>query len=79
MRALYLFLDRTIGVGKPLHGSSDEPLTPIRTGAFAAWLLSAPAAHRRSGPSDHATGRTGAIHGTEQAAGPSNAPAVSRP
>ena len=76
MRALYLFLDRTTGVGRPLHGP-DEPLKPIRTGAFAAWLASAPASssHRRS----TATGRTDAVQGAEQAAGPSSEPLASRP
>jgi hypothetical protein len=78
MRALYLFLDRTTGVGRPLH-PADEPLPPIRTGAFAAWLASAPAARRSSSPSDDATGRSTTSHGAEQAAGPSNVPAASRP
>ena len=75
MRALYLFLDRTTGVGRPRH-AADESLTPIRTGAFAAWLASAPASRRpklqviRGGLTDQ---------GTEQGAGPSNVPAASRP
>jgi hypothetical protein len=76
MRALYLFLDRTTGVGRPLH-APDEPLKPIRTGAFAAWLASAPASasHRRG----TATGRTDALQDAEHAAGPSSTPAASRP
>ena len=78
MRALYLFLDRTTGVGRPLH-PTEEPMAPIRTGAFAAWLASAPAARRSSSPSDRATGRSGATHGAEQAAGPRSLPAASRP
>ena len=45
MRALYLFLDRTTGVGRPRH-TADESLTPIRTGAFTAWMASAPASQR---------------------------------
>ena len=45
MRALYLFLDRTTGVGRPRH-TADEPLTPIRSGAFAAWLAARPAGPR---------------------------------
>jgi hypothetical protein len=75
MRALYLFLDRTTGVGRPRH-TADEPLTPIRTGAFAAWMASAPARRRASlrvipgGLTDQ---------GTEQAVGPSNVPSASRP
>jgi hypothetical protein len=82
MRALYLFLDRTTGVGRPLH-SMDEPLKPIRTGAFAAWLASAPtAAAGRSDqarPIDDTTGRSAAAQGVEQARGPRSAPTASRP
>ena len=68
MRALYLFLDRTTGVGRPRH-TADESLTPIRTGAFAAWMASAPASQRArlqvipGGLADQ---------GTEQGAAPSN-------
>ncbi len=75
MRALYLFLDRTTGVGRPRH-AADEPLTPIRTGAFAAWLASRPASPRPrlrvipGGLSDQ---------GTEQGAVPSNVPSAARP
>ena len=78
MRALYLFLDRTTGVGRPLH-PADAPLAPIRTGAFAAWLASAPGAQRSNNPSDHATGRSGSTHGAEHAAGPRSVPSASRP
>jgi hypothetical protein len=75
MRALYLFLDRTTGVGRPRH-AADESLTPIRTGAFTAWMASAPTSQRpklrviRGGLTDQ---------GTEQAVGPSKVPAASRP
>jgi hypothetical protein len=75
MRALYLFLDRTTGVGRPRH-TPDEPLRPITTGAFAAWMASKPASQRArlqvisGGLADQ---------GTEQGAVPSNSPAPSRP
>ncbi len=72
MRALYLFLDRTTGVGRPRH-TADEPLPPIRSGAFAAWLASRPNDGTRT-----QDGRA-ADQGVEQAAGPSNVPAASRP
>jgi hypothetical protein len=90
MRALYLFLDRTTGVGRPRH-TADEPLPPIRSGAFAAWLASQPAGPRvpagqrvHAGPSRpndgaRAISQDAAGQGAEQAAGPSNLPAASRP
>ena len=75
MRALYLFLDRTTGVGRPRH-AADEPLTPIRTGAFAAWMASTPGGRRViTTRADRGAPRQGA----EQAAGPSKTPAASRP
>ena len=90
MRALYLFLDRTTGVGRPRH-AADEPLSPIRSGAFAAWLAARPSGQRvhadqrvhagASRPNEGARatspGATG--QGAEQAAGPSSLPAASRP
>jgi hypothetical protein len=75
MRALYLFLDRTTGVGRPRH-ASDAPLRPIRSGAFAAWMASAPGLDAGS---RGVTGRRTAAQGAAQAAGPSNLPAASRP
>ena len=75
MRALYLFLDRTTGVGRPRH-TSNEPLRPIKSGAFAAWMASAPTSQRArlqvipGGLTDQ---------GTEQGTGPSKVPAASRP
>lgn len=90
MRALYLFLDRTTGVGRPRH-AADEPSTPIRSGAFAAWLAQRPSSQRvpagqrvhvgASRPSDsaRAADRDATGQGAEQAAGPSSLPAASRP
>jgi hypothetical protein len=75
MRALYLFLDRTTGVGRPRH-TADESLTPIRTGAFSAWMASAPTSGR---PRLHVIRGGLADQGTEQGAAPSNVPAASRP
>ena len=75
MRALYLFLDRTTGVGRPPH-TPDEPLRPIKTGAFSAWMAARPASQRSrfqvipGGLSDQ---------GSEQGAVPNNSPAASRP
>ena len=75
MRALYLFLDRTTGVGRPAH-TPDEPLRPIKTGAFTAWMASRPASQRvrlqviPGGLTDQ---------GSEQGAVPNNSPAASRP
>lgn len=57
MRALYLFLDRTTGVGRPRH-AADEPLTPIPSGAFATWLAARPASQRvHAGQRVHASPR----------------------
>ncbi len=75
MRALYLFLDRTTGVGRPRH-TADESLTPIRTGAFTAWMASAPASQR---PRLHVIPGGLTDQGTEQGAAPSKVPAASRP
>jgi hypothetical protein len=75
MRALYLFLDRTAGVGRPRH-AADEPLTPIRTGAFTAWMASAPGGRHVSGAGSDRGARR---QGVAQAAVPSNTPAASRP
>ncbi len=84
MRALYLFLDRTTGVGRPRHAAA-EPVTPIRSGAFAAWLAARPASQRvhagtsRPNEGARATSRGATGQGAEQAAGPSSLPAASRP
>ncbi len=57
MRALYLFLDRTTGVGRPRH-TEDEPLAPIKPGAFAAWMAS-----HASQPVDARTAKADAAKG----------------